>query len=522
MEDFPKIVESTQLPLALPRHLYLNDHCFDGRAVLPAVEAMEILAQAARRIHPGSDVTAMTGIKFDKFLTLTPQTVQIQASCDLSLYENGDMKAVLTTRTESKMAALTRIKAHATVIFPQQEQVMPNLPLDMAASLEGVTFSIRNQEIYPDLIPFGPSYRNVANVHVAAQGAIAEIRTPVDNPVAEGARRLGSPFALDAAFHAACVWGQRFAGIIAFPVAMDQRRIFAHTRSGETYYAHVLPVRADSGQLIFDLRIYDRAGCLYEACSGVRMRDVSGGKLKPPQWVRATGENQWATRIAARCDALTMIELASLAPFADQTLAVGEETRLKNMSGPRRRSYLAARLACKRLSRILSDHDTQTDPRLITTVCEDRPRPCCPLTDGSCPYSCSVSHDDRFVVAAAGGARLGVDVEKMSGRLLKSRRLYMGDQEERLVRESPLGEIEAAVRIWSIKEAVTKALDITLADAWTRVRVKMVGAIESRFQIDDQDPSTAIHDVLGEHVFTLVIKLSDSPDFEPAAGGSLF
>jgi phosphopantetheinyl transferase len=447
----------------------------------------------------------MTGLTFDKFLTLAPQTVQIPACCDLSLYENGDVKAVLTTRTESKKAALTRVKAHATVIFPQQEQVMPNLPLDMASSLEGVTFSVRNQEIYPDLIPFGPFYRNVVNLHIAAQGAIAEIRTPADDPFAEGAKQLGSPFALDAAFHAACVWSQRFAGIIAFPVAMDRRRIFAHTRSGETYYAHVLPVRTDSGLLIFDLRIYDRAGCLYEACSGARMRDVSGGKLKPPQWIRTTGENHWATRIAARCDAMTMMELTSLAPFADQTLAVGEKKRFENMSGPRRRSYLAARLACKRLSRILSDHDTQTDPRLISTICEGRPHPCCTLTDGRRSRSCSVSHDDRFVVAAAAGARLGVDVEKMSGRLLKSRRLYMSDQEERLVRESPLGEIEAAVRIWSIKEAVTKALDITLADAWTRVRVKTVGAFESRFQIDDQDRGTAIHDVVGEHVFTLIM-----------------
>jgi phosphopantetheinyl transferase len=505
MENFPRIVESAHLPLDLPRHPCLNDHCFDGRAVLPAVEAMEILAQAVRRIRPGSDVTAMTGLNFDKFLTITPETVQIPACCDLSLYENGDIKAVLTTRTESKRAALTRVKAHATVIYSKQEQVMPNLPLDMASSLEGVSFSVGNEEIYPALIPFGPFYRNVVNMHVAARGAIAEIRTPADDPVAEGAKLLGSPFALDAAFHAACVWGQRFASLIAFPVAMDRRRIFAPTRSGETYYAHVLPVRTDPGLLIFDLRIYDRAGCLYEACSGVRMRDVSGGKLKPPQWIRATGENQWATRIEAGCDALTVIELTSLAPFADQTLAAGEKVRLENMSSPRRRSYLAARLACKRLSRILSGNDTQTDPRLISTICEGRPHPCCPLTDGRSSHSCSVSHDDRFAVAAAAGARLGVDVEKMSGRLLRSRRLYMSDLEERLVRESLLGEIEAAVRIWSIKEAVTKALDITLADAWTRVRVKMVGAFESRFQIDDQDQGTAIHDVVGEHVFTLIM-----------------
>ena len=174
------------------------------------------------------------------------------------------------------------------------------------------------------------------------------------------------------------------------------------------------------------------------------------------------------------------------------------------MSDRRRKSFLAARLACKRLSRTLSGDDTQTDPRAITTVYADRPRPCCPLPDGRSAYSCSVSHDDRFAVAVASTGRVGVDVEKMSERVLKSRSLYMSEQEQALVRESRLGEIETAVRMWSIKEAVTKALDITLAEAWHRVQVLSAGSSESRFKIDDQDPCTAVHDPVGRHVFTLV------------------
>jgi phosphopantetheinyl transferase len=108
-------------------------------------------------------------------------------------------------------------------------------------------------------------------------------------------------------------------------------------------------------------------------------------------------------------------------------------------------------------------------------------------------------------VASTG--RVGVDVEKMSERVLKSRSLYMSEQEQALARESRLGEIETATRIWSIKEAVTKALDITLTDAWNRVQVRSVGSSESRFQIDDQDPCTAVHAAVGRHVFTLVCRL---------------
>jgi phosphopantetheinyl transferase len=99
---------------------------------------------------------------------------------------------------------------------------------------------------------------------------------------------------------------------------------------------------------------------------------------------------------------------------------------------------------------------------------------------------------------------VGIDVEKVSERVLKSRRLYMSESEMALVPASLLGEAETAVRIWSIKEAATKALDINLADAWRRVRVRTVDTYESRFQIDDDAPNRAFHDAVGHNVFTLV------------------
>jgi phosphopantetheinyl transferase len=210
-------------------------------------------------------------------------------------------------------------------------------------------------------------------------------------------------------------------------------------------------------------------------------------------------------RMAARCRATAVIELAALPPFAEKALSERERNRLAGMSGRRRKSYLAARLACKRVSRLLSDNDMQTAPEDIPTVCSDRPHhPCCPLTDGRSLFSCSVSHDDWFAVAVAADRCVGIDVEKISERVLKSRSLYMSEQERALVPEAPLGEIETAVRIWSIKEAVSKAFDITLAAAWQRVQVRAVGCLESRFQIDDEGSHTAVHASVGPHVFTLV------------------
>jgi phosphopantetheinyl transferase len=508
MEDLSGIVKSATIHLEILLRPYLKDHCVDGRAVLPAVEAAELLARAARSFQPGTDVSTMVDLRFDKFLYLDPEAETTAAFCDLALYENGDVQAVLATRTVSKKAAMTRVKEHAVLRFscrkPEMPDLAPDLALDLVSALEGVCITLQTDNIYRELVPFGPAFRNVTRLHVAVGGAIAEIRTPADPAGEEGTRQLGSPFPLDAAFHAACVWGQRFADVVAFPLAVDRRRIYRNTRPGGTYFGHVTAVRVESGLLIFDLRIFDGGGRLCETAAGVRMHDVSGGKLKPPRWIAAGGRKQTAERIAARCRATSVIELKSMTPFAKKVLSAKEKIRFDKMGDQRRKSFLAARLACKRLSRTLSGHDEVTDPREITTVFADRPHPCCPRTDGGAVCACSVSHDNRFSVAVAGDWPLGIDVEKISGRVLKSRRLYMSESEMALVRASPLGEAETAVRIWSIKEAVTKALDINLADTWRRVRVTTVGAYESHFQIDDDAPSLAFHDAVRQHVFTLV------------------
>jgi phosphopantetheinyl transferase len=505
MEDLPGVTAAAQLPLHVPLAPYLHDHRFDGRAVLPGVEALDILARAARRFDPAVDVTRMRAVAFDKFLALDPGASHLTACAELTRHAAGSLTAVLTTRSASKSGAMTRVKAHVRATFGGPMEAVPELPLDLAAAPEGACLSLAREQIYPELVAFGPRYRNLSVVHVARAGAVAEIAAPdVPDAVPEGGA-LGSPFAFDAAMHAACIWGQRFAGVVPFPVGFDGRRVHVPTRPGESYWAHVLPVKGEGGVLTFDLRLYDREGRLCEACAGLRMRDVSGGRLQPPDWVRGDGEEAAAGRLAGRCRAMAVIELSALAPFAERALSDPEHARLAGMRGRRRTSFIAARLACKRLARRLSGDDVRTPAGSITTVRADRPLlPACPRTGGRATQSCSVAHDRRFAVAVAADGPVGVDVETLSERVLKSRSLYMNAAEEALVRASPLGEVPAALRVWSVKEAVTKALDIALAAAWQRVQVIALEPFESRLRLDDREEQRAVHDRVGEHLFTLV------------------
>ncbi len=511
MEDLPQITDTIRLPVHIDIHPYLLDHHVEGKGVLPAVEAMNLLGETVKRFRPETDITDMTEARFDKFLYIQPDMTQLTAYVDIERHENGDITAKLLTKNRSKKSSITRTKLHASVCYPKKKIDFADLPLDLSSALEGICVEIPPDKIYRELVPFGPAYHNIQDaLYISEYGAIAKAGSPKRKAPPDQPAQLGSPFPLDAAFHAACVWGQRYGQTVAFPVGFSRRTVFNSTRSGEIYFMHILPLQTNSTPFLFDMRIYDKDGNLYEEVRGVQMRDVSAGRVKPPAWISKIEQKNPLECIKLNCRATSVIELKTLMPFSEKILSVHERKHFQQMGEKQKRSYLGARLACKRLSRILSGNDMLTLPSKITTADPDLERPCCPLTNGDSALPCSVSHDDRFAIAVASDQRVGVDVEKTSGRVMKSSSLFMRKNEQTLVRASPLGEIDAAVRIWSIKEAAAKALDFTIADSWNRVHVMDVGQCKSTIGIDGMDIYSAIHERVDRHLFTLVYRSASS------------
>jgi phosphopantetheinyl transferase len=309
--------------------------------------------------------------------------------------------------------------------------------------------------------------------------------------------------------HAACAWGQCYRGIVGFPVGFRIRRIFKQTCPGATYIAKIIPKKGYSKALLFDIWIYGQDGVFYETALDVLMEDVSGGRIKPPQWVLEGAQYQALPSLEAHCDALSIIELKTINETAVKALSDSELDRYDRLGDKRKKSYLGSRLCCKSLSRKLSGDDRDTPASSITTISPDQIRPRSPLTDGRNVFSCSASHDSRFAVAVAAKTRVGVDVEEITEKVLRSRRLYMKEREEILAINSSLGEIEASVRIWSIKEAMSKALGINLAQSWERVEIKDVGQNKSLVLIEKRE-YTAFHDTVDNHLFTMITGVTKS------------
>lgn len=279
-----------RLPLEIRIFPYLKDHRFEGRCVLPAVESLRLLAASVQSQWPDRDVRVMTDASFPRFLFIGEGDDLLAAENDIQIDTQGNLIASLLTLIHSPSGRGTRAKEHVRVCFPQSHPDVEPLPFSAASRLDGTgstgdtTLSCPRQ-LYQELVPLGPAFQNVSgDLQLTEQGATAHVRAAIHH---QQPGPLGSPFPVDAALHCACAWGQRFAGIVAFPVGFAKRFIFRPIVAGETCFARIIPVRAERELLIFDIWIYNFDGTPYEALLGVVMRDVSSGRLKPPAWIRA-------------------------------------------------------------------------------------------------------------------------------------------------------------------------------------------------------------------------------------------
>jgi len=506
MGGVSQIAERVRLPLEIRTASYLKDHRFQGRAVLPAVHAMQRLAVSALAWQPDLNVRALKHARFSRFLYLNFDDPIIPAINEIERKPDGGVVSRLLTKMRSEKSGITRIHTHVELEFPIGSPEPTPPPADELFSLQGIGCDIQPDEIYGSLVPFGPSFQNIAEpLMVTAHGAITTVKAPDHGA---SVYPLGSPFPLDAAFHAACVWGQRYHGIVGFPVALEARHLFRPTKTGDTYLARILPRKSSHDRPVFDIWITDTEGTPHEAALGVMMQDVSAGRMTPPDWIAHhrpddQSVDQDLRPLSGAGSEHCVMELSAVKRAAVKALSQGEYERFQELGRRRQKPFLGARLCLKRLSRMLSGHDDATPATAIHTIDSDRVRPRCPLTDGTNPYFCSVSHDQRFVVALASGSPVGVDVERLTDKVVESRRIYMHEAERSLTDRSPLGKTDASLRVWSVKEAMAKAFGMTLAEAWDRVTVKEIGETRSRVSLDE-NTYDAVHHQVADHVFTLV------------------
>ena len=289
MENLSKPIETIAFSLAISAPAYLRDHHIGGFVVLPAVEALQTVARSKPATW-GADLCRQERAVFHHLLRIDVGAGEIPALHEHARYADGRCLSRLTTLRSGRQMKFTRRMEHVSVLFMPEGLEEAGCGTDLASDPaeaimpEGPTFTVSNSRLYDELVPFGPAYRNVRGDVLLAETSISATVSGGNFPDAAGP--LGSPFPLDAAMHAACAWGQRYRNRVVFPIGFDRREILAPTRAGETYLCRITPLPDAGAILRFDVRLYGRDRRPVEVIRGLKMRDIFGGKLTTPAWVR--------------------------------------------------------------------------------------------------------------------------------------------------------------------------------------------------------------------------------------------
>jgi len=179
-------------------------------------------------------------------------------------------------------------------------------------------------------------------------------------------------------------------------------------------------------------------------------------------------------RLRSACLGMTLLDIEALFPVEEHLFTPREAARALRMGPRRQRGFTAARVALKRLARQLGLVEEKKPDRTIETLGPDGVRPC--LAESG--LYCSVSHSVRLVVAVAHSHPIGVDLEAVSKKALKTWHLFMSPGERDLIPLSGLGPERTATLAWTIKEAAAKALGLHLFQAIREVEVVRVGEEE--------------------------------------------
>lgn len=264
---------------------WFYDHFFDGRAVFPAVETMQLLAGEVLNRYPDFPVQNMRDALFSRFLPLPEGVTEIPVVVELD--ELGacsatEVRARLLSR--KKLKAMTRLVEHGSITFcrnPELSTTLPGVDGDKAVAIDAA-------HIYRVMVPFGPAYQTITGTLCCnGVGASCSLQPGLfADKESKIQQILGSPFTLDGAFHAACVLGQQRVSYIPFPVGFASRTVLVPTQPGERYTANVVcttqSTAQDADELLFDLEIRDagQGQGLCEVVRGIRMRDVTGGRIR--------------------------------------------------------------------------------------------------------------------------------------------------------------------------------------------------------------------------------------------------
>jgi hypothetical protein len=257
---------------------WLRDHVVEGTPLMPAVFAIEMMAEAAARLFPGLHIWSITDLQLHlavKVLKDRPTTVKVSAVGRLG--ERQDERAVRVRVTSDFIGPDGRVLVAGRLHYTCEVRLRSAEPVAEHRDAQvqpGVDPAITIPPLYGrgGALPHGPAFQVVERVHALdGRGVIASLSEPDARdvlPALNGGRLLTLPFAREGAFQAAGLWAILRHGHLGLPHGCRTLHTFGPPPDGTPLVARVAPRSVDPARIEFDIDVVGPDGRVYDRMEG--------------------------------------------------------------------------------------------------------------------------------------------------------------------------------------------------------------------------------------------------------------
>ena len=199
------------------QHLYLDEHMLDGKQVLPAAAALEMLAEAGRMLWPGWQVVEVREHKLMKGVEMDSKPRQLRILILPPPYGSSEGFEV-TAQLQSEFAP-GKMVTHYRAVLRLAQELPEAVPAERTRHVEK---TLTVAKAYDEWLFHGPRFRVIEKIEgLSRNGAGARVRASHPQQWLHGcaadATWVFDPALLDAAAQMAWLWSRAFRDEAALP-----------------------------------------------------------------------------------------------------------------------------------------------------------------------------------------------------------------------------------------------------------------------------------------------------------------